>query len=85
MASAAMRPATKWLACCESALVVDRRGADGIGKAGRQPGVAGDVGRLLPGLGDTSPDDEPDIGRVDARTPDRPGLHRTQQIGGMET
>src|SRR5262249_26482201 len=66
------------------ALRVDGRAGDAVVLAARQPGVPGDVVRLLAGLGHAAADDLLDLGRVDAGARDHRLLHLRQQMGGVE-
>ena len=85
MASTTIRLLMKWLACWaephwQSTVVA----ADSYGQPGAQPGVAGDVGGLLAGLGDAAPDDLLDRSGVDARLLDQLDLRGGEQLGGVE-
>ena len=63
------------------ALRVDRGGADADREAGREPGGARDVERLLAGLGNAPGDDLPHLGRIDARPVDDGALHVGEEVG----
>jgi hypothetical protein len=66
-----------------AALAVHRGGRRLEGQAGAQPGVAGDVRGLLPGLGDAATDDLLHVGRVDPRPLDDLDLSGGEDVGGV--
>src|SRR5262249_41244064 len=67
------------------ALRVDRRAARVPGLAGPEPGVAGDVVRLLAGLGDAAADQLLDLLRIDPRLLEQAELHLGQQLARVQT
>ena len=68
-----------------AALAVDRGGGDLVGQALAQPGRAGHVGSLLPGLGHASADDLLDVARIDPGPLDQLDLGVAEQLGGVES
>jgi hypothetical protein len=67
-----------------AALAVDRGGRRLVGQAGAEPGVAGDVGGLLAGLGHATAHDLLDRAGLEARPLDQADLGLGQQLGGVE-
>ena len=64
-----------------AALPVDGGGRHALGQAGGHPRVAGDVGALLPHLGDAPADDVVDWSRVDPGALDQRAQGEAQQVG----
>ncbi len=68
-----------------SALRVDGRGADLVGRADRQPRVAHQVAGLLAGLGDAAADDLLDVVHADPGALEHALQRQRQQFGGVES
>ena len=68
-----------------AALAVDGGGRRLVGEALAQPGGAGDVGGLLPGLGHAAADDLLDVAGIDPGPLDQLHLDVAQELGGVES
>ena len=86
MAPAAIRPATRPLACWPlAALAVHGHGAHVLGQPGDEPPDAGDVVGLLAVLRDAAADDLLDLAGVDAGLLHERLLRGAQQLGGVQS
>ena len=69
--------------CARAALAVDRRRSRAVVDAHREPGVAGDVGGLLAGLGDAAAHELIDLAGFDPVALEQCGLGDREQLRGL--
>jgi hypothetical protein len=67
-----------------AALAVDRDGAHRVRQPGCQPGIPGDIRRLLARLGHAATHDESHLARVDPGALHRLDLDGAEQVGGVQ-